>query len=105
MLSQSEFTDYIPQDEEVAGGDVRDLIRNRDGVDRITMPKEIESKLLPSELAWRENQKKNFEVCSEAALKGTDEQIVDFINLQRFARQNYIRDVYRSRPDFLDKDF
>jgi len=69
------------------------------------MAREIEGKLLPSELVWKESKKKDFEVTTDAAFKASDDELVSYLNLQRVANLNLMRDIYRERPQFLDKDF
>ena len=84
---------------------VREALRGTNGADSYYEEKDIEDKLMSSQFVQKKANEKIDVITNQSALKGDSDQIVDFLNLQRQARANYVRDVFSYSPQFLDKSF
>jgi len=84
---------------------VREALRGTNGADSYYEEKDIEDKLMSSQFVQKKANEKIDIITNQSALKGDSDQIVDFLNLQRQARANYVRDVFSYSPQFLDKSF
>ena len=82
---------------------VRDLLRGRQGVDNILEPVDIIDNIMPSQLVHQAKKSKVVQITSDAALKAGPTEAAEFLNLQRLANANYLRDLYADAPDLAEK--
>ena len=105
MNGNSRFEDFDRYEEieemPVRGASVRDLVRQRDGVDKFIEPKKIEDKILALQLAHRMKKKKVAQGTTPASYKSTDDELASYINLKRIAKANYIREMYMYEPALI----
>lgn len=105
LYSDVNVDDIINDSIQPKGGGVRELLRGTNNVESITQPTELQDKILPSQLAYRIGKMKSKDKISREAVKGSDEQVADFLNIQRQSRANYMRDLYQASPDLLEPEF
>ena len=84
---------------------IREAMRGTNGANSYYEEKEVDDKLLSSQFVKHKANQKIEVITNSKALKGDSDQIVDFLNLQRQARANYVRDVFSYSPQFLDRNF
>ena len=105
MNGNSHFEDFDKYEEldelPMRGAGVRDLVRQRQGVDKYIEPKKIDDEILASQLAHRMKKKKVVQGTTAASYKSTDDELASYINLKRIAKANYIRDMFMYEPALL----
>ena len=105
MNGNSRFEDFDKYEDieelPVRGAGVRDLVRQRQGVEAYVEPKKIENEILASQLAHREKKKKVVQGTTAASYKSTDDELASYINLKRIAKANYIRNMYMYEPALI----
>jgi len=105
LYSDVNVDDLINDSVAPKGAGVRELLRGTNGTESIVEPTELQDKILPSQLVYRIGKMKSKDKISREAVKGEPDQVADFLNIQRQARANYMRDLYQASPQFLEPEF